>query len=155
MQLTRAYPILQLVLCDLAEETIQYCLATCVFAREAWTILLFIKLRWPTLSPHPNDRILHWWSQSVKVVAKELQKGLNSHYVGRMGDMETPKCLVCLREEGILFLLLFRRLVLKVLFGAGLVLVPFTSSCLALTLRWGASYRMVAVWAMVLLVWWS
>ena len=72
-----------------------------------------------------------------------------------MGDMETPKCLVCLREEGILFLLLFRRLVLKVLFGAGLVLVPFTSSCLALTLRWGASYRMVAVWAMVLLVLWS
>jgi hypothetical protein len=77
-------------LCDQAEETIQHCLVSCVFSREVW-FLLFAKLRLSTLSPQSSDKFLNWWSRAVKTVPKKLRKGLNTHHVGCLGNLEASE----------------------------------------------------------------
>ncbi|WVZ58759.1 hypothetical protein U9M48_008991 [Paspalum notatum var. saurae] len=64
-------------LCDQDAESIQHLLISCVFAKQLWFLLLF-GLGLSFLPQPGGDSFLRWWSSSVKMAPKELQKGFNT-----------------------------------------------------------------------------
>jgi hypothetical protein len=64
--------------CDQEEETIEHILVGCVFTRQIWFSILQA-LHLPALVPSTSDtKFSSWWRKSLRLVPKELQKGVNS-----------------------------------------------------------------------------
>jgi len=65
-------------LCDQAGETIDHILFSCVFSKQAWTIILQSLGLVGIIPTAADSRFYPWWARSSKQVPKELRKGLNS-----------------------------------------------------------------------------
>ncbi|AQK60752.1 Ribosomal RNA small subunit methyltransferase chloroplastic [Zea mays] len=65
------------LLCDQTQETIQYLLCTCVFARQFWHTI-FSPLGFVNLSPSGDEIFFaDWWRKVCKKIHRSKRKGMN------------------------------------------------------------------------------
>ena len=65
------------VMCDQAPETLDHILLGCCFSRHVWFIWLS-KLQLQDVVVVAEERVLHWWIRSRKLVPKTLRRGFDT-----------------------------------------------------------------------------